>query len=153
MSPPSSVPLIQSVASLAPDYEAWLCDIWGVVHNGVRAFDGAVDACRRYREAGGIVVLLSNAPRPASAVQTQLDRLGVPREAYDEIVTSGDLTRNAIRSGLRQVVAAMPVYRTYIDEDRFTDQDSRNIAVAVAQAREAAPAVEPASSIEAQHSA
>src|SRR5258706_13163212 len=96
MSSFSSVPLVQSVASLAPDYDAWLCDIWGVMHNGVRAFDGAVDACRRYREAGGTVVLLSNAPRPAAAVQTQLDRLGVTRDAYDEIVTSGDLTGNLL---------------------------------------------------------
>jgi HAD superfamily hydrolase (TIGR01459 family) len=70
-----------------------LVDIWGVMHNGHRAFPGAVAATRAYRAQGGIVVLLSNSPRPSPSVQEQLRRLGVPDDAYDATVTSGDLTR------------------------------------------------------------
>jgi len=88
--------LLSSIAPLAPAYDAWLCDVWGVMHNGVEAFASAVEACRNFRERGGIVLLLSNASRPASAVAAQIDRYGVPRDAYDGIVTSGDLTRELI---------------------------------------------------------
>ena len=91
-----STQLLSSIAPLAESYDAWICDVWGVVHNGLRAFPGAVDACRRFREGGGTVLLLTNAPRPARSVQAQIDGLGVPREAYDGILTSGDLTRKLI---------------------------------------------------------
>jgi HAD superfamily hydrolase (TIGR01459 family) len=70
-----------------------LCDVWGVVHNGVAAHAGAVDALARYRAAGGRVLLVTNAPRPSAPIVDQLDSLGVPREAYDGIVSSGDVTR------------------------------------------------------------
>jgi HAD superfamily hydrolase (TIGR01459 family) len=67
------------------------------MHNGHRAFPRAVDAARSFREDGGIVVLLSNSPRPSPGVQEQLRRLGVPDDAYDATVTSGDLTRYELR--------------------------------------------------------
>ena len=94
--PAPSIPVIDSVAALAPDYDAWLCDIWGVMHNGVEAFASAADACERFRASGGTVILISNAPRPSSAVRRQLDRIGVPAGAYDAIVTSGDVTRGLL---------------------------------------------------------
>ncbi len=77
------------------------CDLWGVVHNGVAAFPGAVSALRRARALGVPVILLSNAPRPAATVYPQLERLGAPRDAFDAIVTSGDVTipRIIARSG------------------------------------------------------
>lgn len=96
MSPPQSVPLLHSISLLAPSYDAWICDIWGVLHNGVRAFEAASAACRAFRQRGGTVLLLSNAPRPSADVERQLDRLGVPRDAYDAILTSGDLARRLI---------------------------------------------------------
>jgi HAD superfamily hydrolase (TIGR01459 family) len=97
MTPPEPIPLLSSISLLAPLHEAWICDIWGVLHNGVRAFGAASDACRSFRRSGGIVLLLSNAPRPGEDVQVQLDRMGVPRDAYDTILTSGDLTRALVR--------------------------------------------------------
>ncbi|MGD9867058.1 MAG: TIGR01459 family HAD-type hydrolase [Hyphomicrobiales bacterium] len=92
----STVPLISSVARLAGGYDAWLCDIWGVMHDGLKAHPAAVDACRRYREKGGVVVFISNAPRPSKAVLPMFDRVGVPHDSYDAIVTSGDVTRSVI---------------------------------------------------------
>jgi HAD superfamily hydrolase (TIGR01459 family) len=87
---------IEHFSSLAANYEAVLCDVWGVVHNGVAAFPEPCEALTRYREAGGTVVLITNAPRPGNVVMRLLDKLGVPREAYDDIVSSGDVTRAAI---------------------------------------------------------
>jgi HAD superfamily hydrolase (TIGR01459 family) len=88
-----TIPVIGSIKEIGSRYRAWLVDIWGVMHNGHRAFPRAVDAARSFRERGGIVALLSNSPRPTPGVQEQLRRLGVPDDAYDATVTSGDLTR------------------------------------------------------------
>src|SRR6266705_3428749 len=84
-------------ATLAGDYDVVLCDVWGVVHNGVAAAADAGDALARFRERGGTVVLITNAPRPGERVaRLTLDRLGVPRAAYDGIVSSGDVSRALI---------------------------------------------------------
>jgi ribonucleotide monophosphatase NagD (HAD superfamily) len=89
---PGAIPVITSLGS-GPRYRVWLVDIWGVMHNGRRAFLRPLISTRAFREDGGIVVLLSNSPRPSAAVQEQLRELGVPYDAYDATVTSGDLTR------------------------------------------------------------
>ena len=94
--PPSAIELVTSYALLAPRYDLIFCDVWGVLHDGLTAFPEAGAALQRYREGGGRVVLVSNAPRPGSSVAEQLDGLGVPRRAYDAIVTSGDLTRAVV---------------------------------------------------------
>lgn len=84
------------LADIAADYDAILSDVWGVVHNGVAAHDSAVDALRRFREGGGRVVLITNAPRPAAPVIAMLDRLKVDPAAYDAVVSSGDVTRSML---------------------------------------------------------
>ncbi len=89
----SPLPLIPSIKELGQGYRAWLVDIWGVMHNGGRAYAEAVEATSAFRGQGGVVVLLSNSPRPSPGVQRQLTELGVPPGAYDATVTSGDLTR------------------------------------------------------------
>jgi HAD superfamily hydrolase (TIGR01459 family) len=81
------------LAALAPRYDVIFSDVWGVLHNGVSAWPTASEALVKFREQGGSVVLLSNAPRPSSVVIAQLDHVGVPRGAWDGIVTSGDVTR------------------------------------------------------------
>ena len=90
---PPFIPILPSIAPLSSRYDAWLSDIWGVMHNGARAFEAACDACARFRAQGGVVVLITNAPRPHDSVASQLDKFGVPRTAYDAIITSGDVTR------------------------------------------------------------
>jgi HAD superfamily hydrolase (TIGR01459 family) len=94
--PSTSMPIIASIRALSADTDAWISDIWGVLHNGVASFPAACDACIAYRKQGGVIVLLTNAPRPSASVIAQMDGLGVPRTAYDDVVTSGDLTRRLI---------------------------------------------------------
>jgi HAD superfamily hydrolase (TIGR01459 family) len=90
------IPILSSIGELAAGSDAWIVDIWGVMHNGVQAHRPACAACVRFRAGGGRVAMLSNAPRPFSAVARQLDMLGVPRGAYDFGVTSGDMTRGML---------------------------------------------------------
>jgi HAD superfamily hydrolase (TIGR01459 family) len=78
---------------LSARYPFWLCDIWGVVHNGVVAFPNALHALKRHRGNGGVVTLLTNAPRASDMVKGHLGSLGVTAEHYDLVVTSGDVTR------------------------------------------------------------
>jgi HAD superfamily hydrolase (TIGR01459 family) len=96
--------LIERFEPLARAYDVLLCDVWGVVHNGVAAFAEAGDALTRFRAAGGTVILITNAPRPGAAVQKILDGLGVPRNAYDAITSSGDVTRGIIEARPAQSV-------------------------------------------------
>ena len=92
--------LIFGLSEIAPDHDALICDIWGVVHNGQAPFPEAVEALRRFRQGRGRVVLLSNAPRMPDAVEEQFRRIGVATDFYDAIVTSGAATReDLIRRG------------------------------------------------------
>lgn len=84
--------IIKGLGDIADRYDAVFCDVWGVVHNGRHHFAAACDALARFRAAGGVVALVTNAPRPNPPVRAQLDSLGVPRSAFDDIVTSGDVT-------------------------------------------------------------
>ncbi|MDI4666702.1 TIGR01459 family HAD-type hydrolase [Xanthobacter autotrophicus] len=100
---PHAPPLVTGLSAYAGQYDLILCDVWGVLHNGVAAFPSACDALTRMRAGGATVVLVSNAPRPHRFVMEMLDGLGVPRTAYDAIITSGDVTREmlAARTGAR----------------------------------------------------
>ena len=97
-----------------------LCDVWGVVHNGVSAFPAACDALLRFRAGGGTAILVTNAPRAGDAVARILDRLAVPREAYDAITSSGDVTRGIVEARPRQSVFHLGPER---DHSIFTGLD------------------------------
>jgi HAD superfamily hydrolase (TIGR01459 family) len=75
-----------------------LCDVWGVVHNGIAAFPEAGDALARFRASGGTVIFITNAPYPADAVQRSLDRVGVRGDSYDAITSSGEVTRGIVEA-------------------------------------------------------
>ena len=87
---------IEGLSSIASAYGAVLCDVWGVIHNGVDVYGAAADALAAYRDQGGKVVLITNSPRPSKGVLEQLTEMGVRPDAYDSIVTSGDVTRTLI---------------------------------------------------------
>lgn len=87
--PPATPPVIAHAGPLLARYDAVLCDVWGVVHNGFRAYDAACAALKRFRDGGGTVVLLTNAPVPEHRVEAMLALRKVPRDAWDAIVSSG----------------------------------------------------------------
>ena len=98
--------------ALDPKYRVILCDIWGVVHDGGQLFAGAQDRLLQWKGEGRHIILLTNAPRPASTVERYLDGLGLPREAYDAITTSGEAGIAALTSPAR------PVGFLGLDDDR-----------------------------------
>lgn len=98
------VPILHNIGPLASCYDAWLCDIWGVIHDGVSYFPEAVEACQRFRAGGGTVIFITNAPRPAQFVANLLAAMRVPRDCYDAIVTSGDATLSLLQERLGQAV-------------------------------------------------
>ena len=89
-------PLNERFSTQAAGYDAVLSDVWGVIHNGIAATAPACDALIRFRHGGGTVMLITNAPRPGQVVIKFLDRVGVPHDAYDGIVSSGDVTRSVM---------------------------------------------------------
>ena len=109
----SAPALISGLSEVADRYDAVLCDVWGVVHNGRESWAEASTALIRFQEERGPVVLISNAPRPSAAVLPQLDQLGVPRAAWSRFVTSGDATRAALSER-----APGPVWIIGPDRDR-----------------------------------
>jgi HAD superfamily hydrolase (TIGR01459 family) len=76
--------------TLDAKYRLILCDVWGVVHNGVELYPGAAKRLRQWREQGRCVILLTNAPRTEEAVEQQLGRIGLPGDCWDAIATSGE---------------------------------------------------------------
>jgi HAD superfamily hydrolase (TIGR01459 family) len=94
----SAIPIISSVAPFAETADLWFVDIWGVMHNGVRPFASSVAACETFRKQGGTVLLVTNSPRPRESVGRQLDCIGVSRDAYNGIVSSGDVSRSLIEA-------------------------------------------------------
>src|SRR5262249_40657515 len=93
-------------------YEAIFCDVWGVVHNGRKAYAEAGEALARFRAAGGTVILVSNAPVPADGVVNVLDKTGVRRDAWDAIVSSGDIAlRHIAEKGYQRLHRIGPAKR------------------------------------------
>ena len=104
--------IITQLSEISDQYDALLCDLWGCVHDGIQAFPEAIAALQAFRAKGGTVLLLTNAPRPRADVARQLQKLGVPQDAWDIIATSGDSARAAMLQG----AVGKKVY--FIGEDR-----------------------------------
>jgi HAD superfamily hydrolase (TIGR01459 family) len=99
---------IQNLNEVIGGYDVVLSDVWGVVHNGVEAFQQSCQALAKARQAGATVVLITNSPRRAPGVIEQMKALGVADETYDRIVTSGDVTRHLIAAGPKKVFLLGP---------------------------------------------
>jgi HAD superfamily hydrolase (TIGR01459 family) len=116
--------------SLDPRYRLILCDVWGVVHDGVTLYPGAAERLKQWRAEGRCVILLTNAPRTAQAVEQQLARIGLPHEAYDAVATSGEAGIEALNAlgkpvgfigteGDREILEGRGV--VIAEDDSFTD--------------------------------
>ena len=92
--------IITALSEISASYDALFVDLWGCLHNGITAFPSAVQAMQDYRASGGLVVLVTNSPKPRAGVEAQLSQFGVPRDAYDTIATSGDSARAAMFRGM-----------------------------------------------------
>jgi len=99
-----TVPVISGLAAISDRYDVLLCDVWGVLHNGREAFPAASEALSAYRARGGVVVLITNAPRPRAPIREQVLKFGLSADAFDEIVTSGDVSIALIAERIHQRV-------------------------------------------------
>jgi len=125
-------PIIFSAGPLLARYQAVFCDVWGVMHNGRAAYAESGDALARFRGQGGTVVLVSNAPVPAAGVERVLERTGVRRDAWDAIVSSGDIALAHIaEKGYRRLHRIGPASR---DSKLFARLPGPGVALAEAEA-------------------
>ena len=88
---------LDGVAALSAQYDGFILDLWGVVHDGVNPYPGARDCLRHLRGAGKRIVLLTNAPRRAEPIRRQLRRMGIDDELYDGVMSSGEATHLMLR--------------------------------------------------------
>jgi HAD superfamily hydrolase (TIGR01459 family) len=132
--------LLDGLSRVAGEYDAILCDVWGVLHDGKRAFVTACEALKRFRDTRGPVVLITNAPVPKDRVTGMFPRVGVPMDCFDDVVTSGDATQNELKRH-----APGPVYPIGLGEDRsvygginldFTDDSAKAKVICCTSLRE-----------------
>lgn len=103
------VRILERGEELLARYDVLFCDVWGVLHDGYRAFASADDALIRFRQAGGTVILVSNAPVPNHRVAAMLDARRLSRTAWDAIVSSGDIALRFLREqGYQHIYAIGP---------------------------------------------
>jgi HAD superfamily hydrolase (TIGR01459 family) len=115
--------------ALDPRYSVILCDIWGVVHDGVHLYPNAAERLGQWREQERKVILITNAPRTAEAVEAQLDRIGLPRNCWDGVSTSGEAGIAVIKTlhhptgflGTRDDRAILEAHGLRFVDDGFTD--------------------------------
>jgi HAD superfamily hydrolase (TIGR01459 family) len=132
--------LLDRLSDIAADYDAILCDVWGVIHDGRRAFGAACEALKKFREERGPVILVTNAPVPRERVTRLAFRIGVPSDCFDDVATSGEATRHELEAH-----APGPVYAIGLNEDRsvyeglplvFTDDPDQARIVSCTSLRE-----------------
>jgi len=109
----AEIPILDGVAGVSENRKAWLCDVWGVLHNGLTAFPLAIEACRTFKRLGGEVILISNSPRTSAAVLDHLQWVGVPNDCFTALVTSGDVTRSFV-----EAYSSEPVFHLGPERDR-----------------------------------
>jgi HAD superfamily hydrolase (TIGR01459 family) len=109
----SPIPVLTSISSISSDRKAWLCDVWGVLHDGVNTFAPAIEACQAFRRQGGQVLLISNSPRPSADVLAHLRSLGIVEACFDALITSGDVTR-----ALVEVYAGQAIFHLGPERDK-----------------------------------
>jgi HAD superfamily hydrolase (TIGR01459 family) len=112
-----SLRIISGLSEIASGYDALICDVWGVLHNGYRSEPAAVEALYRFRAEQGPVVLLTNAPRPIVDVESLLKRVGVPLHCYDAIVSSGAVAREDVENRIAAAGRTLRVYHLGPDRD------------------------------------
>ncbi len=125
-------PILDHAGELLSRYDALFCDVWGVVHNGLTAFEGACAALKHFRDNGGTVILVSNAPVPKARVEFMLKRCHVPEDTWDDIVSSGDIALTHVKErGFTSLYCIGPQER---DAALFKALTARSVPLIEAQA-------------------
>ena len=124
----SNIQILSGLHDIADDYDALVCDVWGVLHNGRVPFLAAADALRAFRERRGPVVLLSNAPRLVATLMKQFEHIGVPTDCFDAVVTSGVAARSELAARARGHKLAMFHLGPERDRDVFEGLDVENVS-------------------------
>jgi HAD superfamily hydrolase (TIGR01459 family) len=124
----SNIQILSGLHDIADDYDALVCDVWGVLHNGRMPFLAAADALRAFRERRGPVVLLSNAPRLVATLMKQFEHIGVPTDCFDAVVTSGVAARSELAARARGRKLAMFHLGPERDRDVFEGLDVENVS-------------------------
>lgn len=125
-------PILDHAGELLSRYDVLFCDVWGVVHNGVNAFANACAALSRFRREGGTVILVSNAPVPKHRVADMLASRHVPRDAWDDIVSSGDIALTHVKErGFQQLYCVGPQDR---DQALFKALNATSVSLDNAEA-------------------
>lgn len=118
--------IIPSFSKISQNYDLILCDVWGVLHNGVRAFLHAAEALMQARSHGATVILITNAPKTGQMVQKLLDHLGIPQTAYDAIISAGDAMQYSLFQNYHGQSSAQKIYfiGSALDRDILTNLPS-----------------------------
>jgi HAD superfamily hydrolase (TIGR01459 family) len=125
-------PIVTGAGDLLQRYDVIFCDIWGVLHDGHRAFEPACDALMRFRSQGGTVILVSNAPVPKDRVAAMLESRAVPAAAWDDIIPSGEIAlRHIAEQGYERIHCIGPADR---DASTFTRLTAQRVPLREAQA-------------------
>lgn len=91
-----NVPILPGLAALADRYDGFILDLWGTIHDGLRPWAGAIECLAELKRRGKRVLLLSNAPRRSYLAIARLGEMGVPRDHYGDVLTSGEAAQNAL---------------------------------------------------------
>lgn len=105
-------------APLAADYDAYIIDLWGTLHDGLKPLPGALDCVAHLKAAGKSVALLSNAPFRVTVVEEVIDRIGVPRDLYDCVLSSGEVAWRAVADQVDPWHAALGRRALFIGSER-----------------------------------
>ena len=125
------VPILPGLAALADRYDAFIVDLWGVLHDGVRPYPGAIEALRELKRHDKRVAILSNAPRRAADVARRTAEIGVTPDLYDHLLSSGEETWRSLkeRADPRTAALGRAVFPLMARRDRFM-LDGLDLAVA-----------------------
>jgi HAD superfamily hydrolase (TIGR01459 family) len=110
--------ILDGFAAIASRYDGFILDLWGVIHDGVNPYPGAVDCLKHLRAAGKRSVLLSNAPRRSFAAEKMLRRMNIPADLYDAILTSGEAVHLALRDRTDPWFAALGTRAYFLGPER-----------------------------------
>lgn len=104
--------ILDGIAPIVDNYDHFILDIWGVLHNGVRAYDTVVPCLEALKDQGKQICLLTNSPNRAHYIPPQLEALGIGSHLYDHVISSGESTYQELKNYTGQ-----SIYCFYKDED------------------------------------